>query len=584
MAEESQEIKKGFSSFLERFSADNAEKREVDKKSLDGQKQELSQLKTTIESQGGVAEKNAEYNKADLAVKLKDLALQKRSATNKGAQEEIEKERQAAVAKQGTLLQRIAGGISGIFGNMKEGVKAAGKGFMSILKGTLMAGLFIAIATFLQSPLFGQIIDYITNTLIPKLMFFYDAFFGPNGGFINGIMALFSDDSGIGAIVLGLAAVGIIFAGFKIFKAFTAIKTGVIATKAFLLTTGGKLNGMFGPKGRLMGGIGKAFKLLGVAGGLIVKGFLVVKTFLTATLLPAITAFMVPLLPIIAIIAAVVAVGYAIYEGFKAFQKRFEETGSIFESIKAAFSTFVGTILGLIPMLIQKLIVFVAELFGFDEFAAKLGSFDVIGEISTAIEKVIDYVIDFFVGLPDKISAFFTKYIGPDAEWAKNIQESITDFFAPIINFDFSALLGDLLKKAGDIGKRVASFFGFGGDKKEDVKSTQTKSTTDVLVSFEKERQTLQNRIDQLEARATRGFRSSSAKRSTEGELSLREKQLNQLNKSAIAKSMGGDASTPTIVNAPTIKSSTNTSNSTTSSTSYIGNPDQTITMSAGSY
>ena len=311
---------------------------------------------------------------------------------------------------------------------------------------------------------------------------------------------------------------------------------------------------------------------------------MVVKTFLTATLLPAITAFMVPLLPIIAIIAAVVAVGYAIYNSFKAFQKRMEETGSIVEAIKAAFSTFLGTIFGLLPMLLQKLIVFVAELFGFDEFAKKLGSFDVIGEISTAIEKVIDYVIDFFVGLPDKISAFFTKYIGPDAEWAKNIQESITDFFAPIINFDFSALLGDLLKKAGDIGKRVASFFGFGGDKKEDVKSTQTKSTTDVLVSFEKERQTLQNRIDQLEARATRGFRSSSAKRSTEGELSLREKQLNQLNKSAIAKSMGGDASTPTIVNAPTIKSSTNTSNSTTSSTSYIGNPDQTITMSAGSY
>ena len=42
--------------------------------------------------------------------------------------------------------------------------------------------------------------------------------------------------------------------------------------------------------------------------------------------------------------------------------------------------------------------------------------------------------------------------------------------------------------------------------------------------------------------------------------------------------------SSPTIVNAPTIKSSTNTSNSTTSSTSYIGNPDQTIAMSAGSY
>ena len=93
MAEESQEIKKGFSKFLEKFSADNAQKRADDKLALDKQREELSKLKETIESQGGVAEANAEYNKADLAVKLKDLALQKRSATNRGAQEEIEKQK-----------------------------------------------------------------------------------------------------------------------------------------------------------------------------------------------------------------------------------------------------------------------------------------------------------------------------------------------------------------------------------------------------------------------------------------------------------------------------------------------------------
>ena len=64
--------------------------------------------------------------------------------------------------------------------------------------------------------------------------------------------------------------------------------------------------------------------------------------------------------------------------------------------------------------------------------------------------------------------------------------------------------------------------------------------------------------------------------------LAMREEQLRKLDQSAIARSAGGDAAT--VVNAPTIKSSTNTSNSTTSSTSYIGNPDQTIAMSAGSY
>ena len=53
---------------------------------------------------------------------------------------------------------------------------------------------------------------------------------------------------------------------------------------------------------------------------------------------------------------------------------------------------------------------------------------------------------------------------------------------------------------------------------------------------------------------------------------SLREKQLKALDKSAMAKSMGGDAAT--IVNAPTVKSSTNTSNSTSSTVSYVGNQD----------
>ena len=84
MAEESQEIKKGFSKFLEKFSADNAEKRASDKAALDKQREELTQLKSTIEAQGGIAEKNAEYNKADLDIKNKEFNLQKRSATNKG--------------------------------------------------------------------------------------------------------------------------------------------------------------------------------------------------------------------------------------------------------------------------------------------------------------------------------------------------------------------------------------------------------------------------------------------------------------------------------------------------------------------
>ena len=39
---------------------------------------------------------------------------------------------------------------------------------------------------FNEKKISSKMIDFITGTLIPKLKFFYDGFFGPNGGFIEG--------------------------------------------------------------------------------------------------------------------------------------------------------------------------------------------------------------------------------------------------------------------------------------------------------------------------------------------------------------------------------------------------------------
>jgi len=544
-------------------------------KELKDSKEALKIVGSKIEAQGGVASENAEYNKMDLDIKQKEFDLRIKNAGNKGAKGEIEKERRAAIAKQGTLLQRISSGIMDIGINMKDNAIAAGKGLGSILKGTLVAGLFLALAMFFQSPLFVKMIDFISKTLIPKLQFFYDGFFGPKGGFMEGFSRLFGDIDGIGGIVLGITGVALLIAGFKIVKIFKAIRVGVLATKAFLLMTGTKLNNLFGPKGRLMAGIATGFGLIG-------KALLAIKVFFSATLLPAITGILVPLLPFILIIAAVVAVGYAIYNSFLAFQKRMEETGSIVESIKVAFSTFLGTILGLIPMLIQKLIVFVAELFGFDEFAKKLGSFDVIGEISTAIEKVIDYVIDFFVGLPDKIGAFFTKYIGPDAQWAKDLSQSFTDFFAPIINFDFSALLGDLLGKAGKIGKKIANFFGF-GDKSGDEELAEIykkQANARALGLSNNDKMMLKAREMELKGVKSNGENTTGTSNASLDRLGGRSSSvgnnIDQMNKSALAKSSGGGQGT-IINNAPNVKTSTNNTNTTVSSTQFVGQTDPVL-------
>ena len=490
---------------------------------------------------------------------------------NAGAVVEGKKEDDANDSRMMKIFKGIGSGINGLKDATKAGIdKVKGSTLFSMLKGTLLAGLFFAIAAFFQSDLFPKLIDVITNKILPKLMVVYEFFKGKFSKFFEDLGSFLDDPSwsNLGSLIMDNKVVLLTLAALLAPGTFLKVlRLGFMAIKASTIFLGkelmkdakgvrfGKSKGIFSKifnfvKGKiglisaLVTGIGAKFAVIGAA----------------------ITGFTgIALAPLLLIVAAVVATFYALYEGFKAFQKRFEETGSVLESIKAAIATFFGTLIALPTTLLQKIVSFFAGLFGFDQFKEKIDSFDFAGDVSKAIEKIIDYVIKFFTGLPEQIGAFFTKYIGPDAQWAKDIQQSITDFFAPIINFDFSALLGDLLKKAGAIGKRVASFFGFGDDKKEDVKSATTKSTADVLVAFEKERQMLQDRISQLEKQ-----KSSRASR----ELSFREKQLDKLNESAIAKSVGGDASSPTIVNAPTVKSSTNTSNSTTSSTSYVGNQD----------
>ena len=512
-------------------------------------------------------------------------------ASNKAAAVEAEKEKNAKDAKNQSILAKIAGGITGLKGLTEKGMdKVKGSSFFKMLKGTLLAGAFFAMAAFFQSDLWPKLVNIFTKVLLPLLTTIYNffadkfsKFFTELGDFLedptwSGFANLIGDNK---IALLALAALlipGTLLKGLSL--GISALVFGLNdAGKA--LDAEGKRTGKRFSKTR--GFFGKAAKMI-MAPILLLKGIFIFIGAKLAAIGTALTTFTgIALAPLLLIVTAVVATFYALYEGFKAFQKRFEETGSVLESIKAAIATFFGTLIGLPFDLLTKIVSFFAGLFGFDQFKEKLDSFDFAGEFSIAIEKIIDYVINFFTGLPEKIGAFFTKYIGPDAQWAKDLTTSIKDFFAPIINFDFSALLGDLLGKAGKIGKRIASLFGFGGGEKGEegakAKAETKASTADVVVQFEKERQTLQNRIDQLEARAARGFRSSSAKRSTEGELNLREKQLKMMDKSAMAKSMGGDASTNVI--APTIKSSTNNSNSTSSTVSYVGNQDPIFTAAS---
>ena len=133
--------------------------------------------------------------------------------------------------------------------------------------------------------------------------------------------------------------------------------------------------------------------------GAVAAGFLAVKTFFSATLLPAVTALMVPLLPIIAIVAAISLALWSLWEAFSDAQDTFEETGSITEALKVGISKFFGTLIGFIPDLVLKLVGWVAGLFGFDDFKKKVQTINVTQWIADTIKGLFDDIHKWFTGL-----------------------------------------------------------------------------------------------------------------------------------------------------------------------------------------
>jgi hypothetical protein len=106
--------------------------------------------------------------------------------------------------KRNSLLSKMTGFLGD---QAKEKGKIAKLGLKAFFGTLVFGGFLIALGKFLQSDTFKKVTEFIDKTLIPKLKTFYDAFFGPEGGLFKGIMTLFGDESGIGAIVAGIAVV-----------------------------------------------------------------------------------------------------------------------------------------------------------------------------------------------------------------------------------------------------------------------------------------------------------------------------------------------------------------------------------------
>ena len=138
---------------------------------------------------------------------------------------------------------------------------------------------------------------------------------------------------------------------------------------------------------------------------------------------------------IVAVVAGIVSIGVGLYKGIQAFRDKFKETGDIFESAKVGFATFLGEAIGFIPNLILDLTGYVAGLFGFDSFKAKIQNID-----------VAKFFTDAFLDLFDKISYWIRElYLK-----IKPVLDKIGNFFQPAV---------DILQNiAGFIIKLLAPF------------------------------------------------------------------------------------------------------------------------------
>jgi len=171
---------------------------------------EQEAMRKSLEDQGKIATDNKKYNQLAYNTTKEELKQRYADATSPSAKKEIRAEQKANADKEGNLLKKIAGGIGGIAGFMKDASKKGARKFGDILKGTLFAGVMIALLVFVNSKYWDKFINiltkaakFVTKKLVP--------FFTDLGSFIinpswKKAGNLFKEHKGALAVLLGLIA------------------------------------------------------------------------------------------------------------------------------------------------------------------------------------------------------------------------------------------------------------------------------------------------------------------------------------------------------------------------------------------
>ena len=314
-------------------------------------------------------------------------------------QEQLEKLEFLDDGEQGPVMPKIASGddaLEGVdtddktYSNFVEKAEGFGTGILDTIReafdkvsfGEKMMAIVLAGGFFI----FSKYKDQLTKVLTPVVQFVMDIveFLGPQGAFmafLGGFILLKS----------GLATKAIKFAGQNILKI-------IKLSAASIDKQGGLFKAMGNGFEKINKGVGKGVKQLKNIGTLITgsltKGFNALgKGFKTLSIgIKAMRAKMAlmlaPFLPAIAIAAAAVAIFVSLKSGFDTFKQSLEDGDSMFTAVIKGLGDAMLTLVTLPYVLVQKLVGFIAGLFGFDNFKAKLEEFDVKEAIVNTFKRL----------------------------------------------------------------------------------------------------------------------------------------------------------------------------------------------------
>ena len=308
---------------------------------------------------------------------------------------------------QGPLMPKSNDDLEGVdtddktYGNFVEKAETAGGNILDSIKdafdqtsfGEKMMAVILA-GGFLLFSKYSKTIEKYLEPIVQFLMDTID-FLGPEGAFaafIGGFILLKS----------GLAKKIIVGAGSKILK-------GIKASAAAIDRQGGLLKAMGNGFERINKGAGSLvgkLKSMGtmITGGLT-KGFTMLGNGLKALRLGIVSmssslgAMIVPFLPVIAIAAAAVAIFFSLKSGFETFKQSLDDGDSMFTAVLKGLGDAMLTLVTLPYVLIQKLVGFIAGLFGFDNFKEKLESFDIKEQIVKALGSLVGGLVKVLKGV-----------------------------------------------------------------------------------------------------------------------------------------------------------------------------------------